>query len=85
MILCYTWRHCEPVAITFINQDRLTRATALEKEKKDIEIVLERRVLEFENEKTSLQSHIQSMGEDLLAKAEAQEKVNQLQVHQRFH
>ncbi|KAG0609891.1 hypothetical protein M758_7G021800 [Ceratodon purpureus] len=55
------------------------RATALEKEKKEIEGVLQRRVLEFENERTSLQTRIQSMGEDLRAKAEAQEKVNELQ------
>lgn len=55
------------------------RATALEKEKKEIEAVLQRRVLEFENERTSLQTRIQSMGEDLRAKAEAQEKVNELQ------
>ena len=46
-----------------------------------MEAVLQRRVLEFENERTSLQTRIQSMGEDLRAKAEIQEKVDQLQVN----
>ncbi|XP_024384287.1 uncharacterized protein [Physcomitrium patens] len=55
------------------------RATALEKEKKDLEVALQRRVLDFENERISMQTRIQSMGEDLRAKTEAQEKVNQLQ------
>lgn len=31
-----------------------------------------------------MQTRIQSMGEDLRAKTEAQEKVNQLQVHRRL-
>lgn len=56
------------------------RATGLEKEKKDIENLLQVRVLEFECERTALQNRIQNMGEDLRTKAEAQEKVNHLQV-----
>ncbi|KAG0604409.1 hypothetical protein M758_10G169900 [Ceratodon purpureus] len=55
------------------------RATALEKEKKEVENDLQRKVQEFENERITLQSRIKEIGEDLREKAEAQERVNQLQ------
>lgn len=60
-----------------------SRATALEKEKKELEGVLQRRVLEFESERATLQNRIQNMNEDLREKVEAEEKVNQLQVNGR--
>lgn len=60
-----------------------SRATALEKEKKELEGVLQRRVLEFESERATLQNRIQNMNEDLREKVEAEEKVNQLQVNRR--
>lgn len=59
---------------------KLCRATALEKEKKDLEGALHRKVLEFENERSSLQTRIQTMCEDLKMRTEAQAKVDQLEV-----
>ncbi len=56
------------------------RAAALEKEKKDMECCLQKRVQEFEAEKENLQTCISSMTEDLRTRAEVQEKADQLQV-----
>ncbi|CAM6079900.1 unnamed protein product [Sphagnum tenellum] len=55
------------------------RAAALEKEKKDMECCLQKRVQEFEAEKENLQTCISSMTEDLRTRAEVQEKADQLQ------
>jgi hypothetical protein len=45
-----------------------------------LESALNKKVLDFENERSSLQTRIQSMCEDLKMRTEAQGKVDQLEV-----
>ncbi|CAM6103626.1 unnamed protein product [Calypogeia fissa] len=55
------------------------RATALEKEKKDMEQILQKRLHEFEEERVALQDKISSMSEDLRGQEDTQSRVSALQ------
>ncbi|KAL2644513.1 hypothetical protein R1flu_012100 [Riccia fluitans] len=55
------------------------RATALEKEKKELEQVLQDRVHEFEEERAALQNQISTMSEDLKGHSNAHSRITALQ------